>query len=346
MKQKSRLGVVLLVMVLVVSSFSTMGIKAKSYAKLYESNIKLAVEGQYTLDIYYREAKAKYTYTSSSKKIATVTSKGEIIGRKPGTAYITVKEILKGKKRKVGTCKVVVKKACFQNNKSEQEIVSKTYGNYKKFPYDLNWNEYYSLENEFSKWYTDNVRYRNKKAIYRFASTTKKVKINSAGEVVKFDLLHGQKAKINVVEIYKKRTTVIGCFYLVAKDVRLDKEYKTKKATTYTCTVGKKQDEYDIYSDGLYEIKYLASELKVIWNDQKNYVLTDKKLKKMGKKYNDSKFSMQYKVYKGQDYEWLVPKKAGVTYVHYFVRNYTTNKWERIVTRTFNVREAKKSVTV
>lgn len=65
-----------------------------------------------TLSVSDPVKKATYTFTSSSKKVVTVKSKGAtayLTGVKAGSATITCKQKYKGKTTKIGTCKVTVK---------------------------------------------------------------------------------------------------------------------------------------------------------------------------------------------------------------------------------------------
>lgn len=68
-----------------------------------------------------KNKKCRYTFTSSDKKIAKVSKKGVVTGKKKGTARITVKEInKKGKKRKLGKVKVkVTVKKITNDNKTQ-----------------------------------------------------------------------------------------------------------------------------------------------------------------------------------------------------------------------------------
>ena len=62
------------------------------------------------ISIKNKKKKAKYTFTSSAKKVAKVSKKGVIKGLKAGKSKITVKEKFKKKTKKVGTIAVTVKK--------------------------------------------------------------------------------------------------------------------------------------------------------------------------------------------------------------------------------------------
>ena len=61
--------------------------------------------------LFNKDPKAKFTYTSNRKSVATVSKKGVVTGKAVGTAKITVKQKLKGKVTKVGVFTVKVKKA-------------------------------------------------------------------------------------------------------------------------------------------------------------------------------------------------------------------------------------------
>lgn len=93
--------------------------KAKK-AVLKTKKVSVQVGKTKTISLKYKKKSCKYTFKSSKKKIATVSSKGKVKGIKAGTAKITVKEITKkgkGKARKVGTVTVkVTKKKSGSNN--------------------------------------------------------------------------------------------------------------------------------------------------------------------------------------------------------------------------------------
>ena len=79
--------------------------KARLYAKKGTIGIASTPQSVYIEDENYD---AKYTYTSSNKKIVTVNNKGILTGVAKGTAKITVKETYKKKTVTVGTYKVNV----------------------------------------------------------------------------------------------------------------------------------------------------------------------------------------------------------------------------------------------
>ena len=100
-----------LVCVGTVSSWGTNEAQAAKKAKLKTKNITVKVGKTKKITVKGKNKKAKYTFTSSKKKIATVSKKGVVKGIKKGNAVITVKEIKNKKKRTLGKVKVKVMKA-------------------------------------------------------------------------------------------------------------------------------------------------------------------------------------------------------------------------------------------
>lgn len=111
-------------MLLAVCSPGTVSEAAKKNAKNASQNAKNASIKQKKLTVTVGKPKKitiknkkknrKYTYTSNKKRIATVTKKGVIQGKRQGKAVITVKEVTAAKKKKktrmVGKVSVTVKK--------------------------------------------------------------------------------------------------------------------------------------------------------------------------------------------------------------------------------------------
>ncbi len=81
---------------------------AAKKAAIKTKNISIKVGEKKTIKIANIVKKAKYKFTTSKKKVATVTAKGVVKGKKKGTAQITVKETLKKKTRRLGSVKVKV----------------------------------------------------------------------------------------------------------------------------------------------------------------------------------------------------------------------------------------------
>ena len=85
--------------------------QAAKKAKLKTKKITVKVGKTKKITVTGKNKKAKYTFTSSKKKVATVSKKGVVKGLKKGTAVITVKEVKSKKKRTLGKVKVNVMKA-------------------------------------------------------------------------------------------------------------------------------------------------------------------------------------------------------------------------------------------
>lgn len=84
--------------------------KAKK-ASVKSKTISVNVGKTKKIVVKCKKKKAKYTFASNKKKIATVSKKGIVKGVKQGKAVITVKEVLKKKKKTIGKVKVSVIKA-------------------------------------------------------------------------------------------------------------------------------------------------------------------------------------------------------------------------------------------
>jgi len=94
----------LAILVLVVAIiFAVQADAAKKKVKLSNTKISLYVGDSYKLKL--KNTKKKVKWSSSNKKIATVSKKGKVKAKKKGTCKITAKV---GKKKY--TCKITVKK--------------------------------------------------------------------------------------------------------------------------------------------------------------------------------------------------------------------------------------------
>ena len=92
---------VLMVSALCITTLSSAGsdVEAKAKASLKTKRISVKVGKKKSILIKNKTKKHSYSFTSSNKQVAKVTSKGKVTGIKAGKATITVKEVLKkGKK--------------------------------------------------------------------------------------------------------------------------------------------------------------------------------------------------------------------------------------------------------
>lgn len=83
-------------------------VNAVAKAKLKTKKMNIKVGQTRKIALKNKNKKAKYTYKSSSKAVASVSKKGKVTAKSAGKAKVTVKEKLNKKTRKVGTVKVVV----------------------------------------------------------------------------------------------------------------------------------------------------------------------------------------------------------------------------------------------
>ena len=90
--------------------------KLKPFVKLSKKTVKLKVSNTYKLKVKYAKGDAVKKYKSKNKKIATVSKKGKITGKKKGTTKITV--VMKSGKKATCTVKVSAKKKTSSNNNS------------------------------------------------------------------------------------------------------------------------------------------------------------------------------------------------------------------------------------
>lgn len=99
-----------LCLALAVSSFSASSFVSEAKAKLAKNKLTMKVGETKKITIKGKIAKAKYSFVTSSGKLATVSSTGVVKAKKAGKVTITVKEKNKKKVRKVGTVTVTIQK--------------------------------------------------------------------------------------------------------------------------------------------------------------------------------------------------------------------------------------------
>ncbi|WP_310602163.1 glycosyl hydrolase 53 family protein [Anaerosporobacter sp.] len=97
----------LMVFVLLLGGVPSQSAKAATKPKLSETKKTITIGEKATLKVQNKVAGSKYTWSSSNKKIATVTSKGEVTAVKKGNTTITCK-VTAGKKQYNLSCAVTV----------------------------------------------------------------------------------------------------------------------------------------------------------------------------------------------------------------------------------------------
>lgn len=183
--------------------------------------VNLALNETERIDIDNKKKNAQYTYISSDKKVASVTQKGAVTGKKEGKTKITVKETYKGKTKKIGTVSVTVFAATISEDRKqwEEKIDSQT-GYWKSEEGKEEGKRYFGAEKILD--------YSNKKATYKiYSSDTDLLKVKTDGTIV--DAVGEGEVTLTVEETYKKKTTTIGSFkvqvvqpFLEEESVRVD----------------------------------------------------------------------------------------------------------------------------
>ncbi|WP_167959124.1 Ig-like domain-containing protein [Anaerosporobacter faecicola] len=174
--------------------------KAATKPTLEDTNLVISLGKQPYTGIYiYNQVKgATYTYTSSNKKIVTVSKKGVLTGIKTGKAKITVTQTYKKKKTKVGTCNIEVKAAKLNETYYEMNYRRGEMSDYDYYEYNLN------------NWSI--VDYPAIGAKYTYTSSDSSIlKINKDGVITEFGK-PGKSVTITVKETYKKKTRTVGKF--------------------------------------------------------------------------------------------------------------------------------------
>ncbi len=153
---------------------------AKAKAELTNKNVGICSTPEY-LYIVNAKSGAKYTYTSSNTKVATVSKDGKISGVSKGTAIITVYETYKGKKTKLSTQSVSVVNSKLARN--SMEVIAHT-------------------------GYLAPIQYMNFKAKYTYTSSDPSiVTTDKNGFIVG---LKGGSATLTVTETYKNVKRTLG----------------------------------------------------------------------------------------------------------------------------------------
>lgn len=147
-----------------------------------------------------KNSKAAYTFSSSKNSVATVSKKGVVTGKGEGTAKITVTQKYKGKKTKIGTAKITVKKAQLYGGgywvSAQPGFISKS----NPFKFDK----------------TENVEYVNPKAKYTYDSDNKNLVISKKGVVTQ--VKKAGKANLIVKETYQGKTRTLGKIPVTLKE--------------------------------------------------------------------------------------------------------------------------------
>ncbi|MCI8956136.1 MAG: hypothetical protein HFG29_03980 [Eubacterium sp.] len=115
MSKTKKILAIMLTLVLSIAMIPTTSVSAAKKVKLNKTKATIYVGKTVTLKL--KNNKNKIKWSSSNKKVATVTKKGKVKGKKIGKAIITAKV---GKKKY--KCKIIVKRKTTNNNRNNDNI--------------------------------------------------------------------------------------------------------------------------------------------------------------------------------------------------------------------------------
>ena len=165
----------------------------------------LGINATTRIEVSGAPSKAKITYSSNKKSVATVSSKGVVKGVSVGKAKITVKQTYKGKTKKLKTLTVQVRNAKIdKSNYVEGDLWIGAQPGWvsKKNPVDVS--EYNVLS------------FKNPKAKYTYYTDNKDLVMDENGKAT--EVKNSGVAEITVKETYKNKTRKVGIFSLILKD--------------------------------------------------------------------------------------------------------------------------------
>ena len=165
----------------------------------------LGINATTRIEVSGAPSKAKITYSSNKKSVATVSSKGVVKGVSVGKAKITVKQTYKGKTKKLKTLTVQVRNAKIdKRNYVEGDLWIGAQPGWvsKNNPVDVS--EYNVLS------------FKNPKAKYTYYTDNKDLVMDKNGKAT--EVKNSGVAEITVKETYKNKTRKVGTFSLILKD--------------------------------------------------------------------------------------------------------------------------------
>ncbi len=153
-------------------------------------------------------SKAKITYSSNKKSVATVSSKGVVKGVSLGKAKITVKQTYKGKTKKLDTLTFQVRNAktaygVWGSDCDDYSVGAQPGWISTQNPADVS---------EFD----DLIYFKNPKAKYTYYTDSKDLVMDENGKVT--EVKNSGEAEITVKETYENKTREVGTFFLILKD--------------------------------------------------------------------------------------------------------------------------------
>lgn len=290
----------------------------KTTIDYYESYI--GINATTKIALYNKQAKATYSFSSSNKSVATVSSKGVVTGKKAGKAKITVKQKYKGKTTTVGTATITVKKAELYEGLQYAETdwwVSAQPGLITK-------DNPYVIEPESC------LSYINPKAKYYIYSNTSDLVISKNGKVT--EVKAPGKAYLTVKETYKGKTRTIGKF---AIELKSPNYWGDDTLTLYTGSENITNIGNYLEATGTY---------RFVWDDAP---MTEDELLNLKDEDLGNSSDEVLELVMADDGNWygdVLAKTAGTRYGAFIQYNYLTDTYDKVIGQfTINVVDTSKA---
>lgn len=264
----------------------------------------LGINATTRIEVSGAPSKAKITYSSNKKSVATVSSKGVVKGVSVGKAKITVKQTYKGKTKKLKTLTVQVRNAKIdKSNYVEGDLWIGAQPGWvsKNNPVDVS--EYNVLS------------FKNPKAKYTYYTDNKDLVMDENGKAT--EVKNSGVAEITVKETYKNKTRKVGTFSLILKDP----EYVGED--TLKIYQGQKDNVSDYIS--------ACGPFVFYWNDKD---FTDEEALEDDNGADSVVSDDVFELVKDEDGDCIVKgKNPGIRYVALIQYNYLTEKFDKVFAR-------------
>lgn len=265
-----------------------------------------------SIKIHNGKSKAKYTYSSSNKQVATVNKKGVITAKKIGKTNITVKETYKGKTKKLGTFSEEVKDVTLKGSPKHVWKVSSQTGYWNSKEGKKEEKKYFGVEELLS--------YPNAKATYKvYSSAPSVLKLSTDGTIQ--DAKGEGEVTITVKETYQKKTRDICSI----KAEVLKPALKTEKIDLEPEEFFWPDDKIRNGNDYMFVLKKEITAEEELTKEWKNL----EKMKGKGKEnplFKDD--VLENKIEYSEN--MIIARKAGTRYLYYGVKNYEKNTYETL----------------
>lgn len=293
----------------------------KTTIEFYQDTI--GINGTAEIYLYNKQSKATYTYSSSKKSVATVSSKGVITGKAVGKAKITVKQKYKGKTTTVGSVTVTVKKSTLYEEVTDAD-----------YPWWFSAQPGFISKSNPAVIDVENVVcFMNPKAKYTFYSSTKDLVISKTGKVTEVKKVG--KGYVTVKETYKGKTRTVG---------KIPIEMVSPKFTgDETLTLYTGQNNIDNIGSYL----YAAGAYRFVWDDAP---MTEDELLNLKDEDLGNSSDEVLELVMADDGNWygdVLAKTAGTRYGAFIQYNYLTDTYDKVIGQfTIKVEDASKATAL